>query len=68
MQNILARKYFWPGCHKMKPYRDLFPHADLMLKDTEELAAKIIVLPNGAGINDAAINTIRDIFFVVLGG
>src|SRR5688572_4597810 len=21
-ENILARKYFWPGCHRMKPYRD----------------------------------------------
>ena len=46
-ENILARKYFWPGCHKMKPYRDLFPHAGLMLGNTETLAAKIIVLPNG---------------------
>ena len=30
-ENILARKYFWPGCHAMAPYRDLFPHAGMML-------------------------------------
>jgi len=66
-ENILARKYFWPGCHKMKPYRDLFPHAGLMLRNTETLAAKIIALPNGASLSDAAINTIRDVFVVVAG-
>ena len=66
-ENILARKYFWPGCHKMKPYRDLFPHAGLMLRNTETLAAKIIVLPNGAWLSEAAINTICDVFSVLAG-
>ena len=66
-ENILARKYFWPGCHKMKPYRDLFPHAGLMLRNTETLAAKIIVLPNGAWLSDAAIVTICKIFSVLAG-
>ena len=66
-ENILARKYFWPGCHKMKPYRDLYPHAGLMLRNTETLAAKIIVLPNGAWLSDAAINTICDVLFVLAG-
>src|SRR3546814_2131071 len=22
-ENVLARKYFWPGCHGMKPFKDL---------------------------------------------
>ncbi|MCI5137670.1 MAG: aminotransferase class I/II-fold pyridoxal phosphate-dependent enzyme, partial [Candidatus Electrothrix sp. AR1] len=30
-ENILARKYFWPGCHNMKPYRDFFPNAGVLL-------------------------------------
>src|SRR5690348_11967607 len=37
-ENILARKYFWPGAHRMQPYRDLFPHAGLMLTNTERVA------------------------------
>jgi dTDP-4-amino-4,6-dideoxygalactose transaminase len=45
--NVLARRYFWPGCHKMKPYRELFPHAGLMLKHSEDVAAAVIVLPTG---------------------
>jgi dTDP-4-amino-4,6-dideoxygalactose transaminase len=63
-ENILARKYFWPGSHKMKPYSDLFPHAGTMLRNTETLAEKIIVLPNGASTGDAAIDTIGDVFRV----
>ena len=46
-ENILARKYFWPGCHRMQPYRDIFPDASRVLVNTETLAEKVIVLPNG---------------------
>lgn len=60
-ENILARKYFWPGCHKMKPYRDLFPHAGMMLPNSEAVAERVIVLPNGAAVDDAAVTTIRDV-------
>jgi dTDP-4-amino-4,6-dideoxygalactose transaminase len=48
-ENVLARKYFWPGCHKMKPYRDLFPHAGLMLSNTDKVAVRVLVLPNETG-------------------
>jgi dTDP-4-amino-4,6-dideoxygalactose transaminase len=46
-ENVLARKYFWPGCHKMKPYRDLFPHADLVLPNTIVMAECVLV-PTGS--------------------
>jgi dTDP-4-amino-4,6-dideoxygalactose transaminase len=57
-ENVLARKYFWPGCHKMKPYRDLFPHAKLMLKNTELVARSVVVLPTGVATNQEAVQTI----------
>lgn len=60
-ENILARKYFWPGSHKMKPYRDLFPHASLMLQQTEHVAESVIVLPTGPTLPQDAIQTISDI-------
>ncbi len=66
-ENILARKYFWPGCHKMQPYRDLFPHAGLTLGNTETLAEKIVVLPNGASVDDSIIGTICEILSVLAG-
>ncbi len=54
-ENVLARKYFWPGCHGMKPYRDLFPHARLMLPNTESIASRIIILPNGNSLAESDI-------------
>lgn len=63
-ENVLARKYFWPGIHKMKPYRDIFPHAGLMLPQTEQLAGSIIVLPNGSTLAQNEIQTISDIIRV----
>ena len=59
--NVLARKYFWPGAHQMKPYRDLFPHAKLVLNRTLEVAERNLVLPNGADVDEATINTIASI-------
>lgn len=57
-ENVLARKYFWPGCHKMKPYRDLFPHAGLMLDATRQVAERVVVLPTGASIGAGEIANI----------
>jgi dTDP-4-amino-4,6-dideoxygalactose transaminase len=56
-ENVLARKYFWPGCHRMQPYKALFPNAGLLLRHTEKLAARMMVLPTGQCIsrNDIAV-------------
>jgi len=61
-ENVLARKYFWPGCHRMKPYRDLFPHAGLMLPHTEAVANRVIVLPTGGDICASDIEFIASVF------
>mgnify|MGYP002775521083 FL=1 len=63
-ENILVRKYFWPGCHLMQPYRSLFPHAGLMLPITEAISRKVIVFPNGDDVNEDVIETIRDVIAV----
>lgn len=65
-ENILARKYFWPGSHKMKPYRDLFPHAGLLLPHSEAVANRVIVLPNGGAVDDTVISTIRDVIVALI--
>jgi dTDP-4-amino-4,6-dideoxygalactose transaminase len=49
-ENVLARKYFWPGCHRMEPYRSLQPNASLLLPQTEKVAARIMVLPTGQAV------------------
>ncbi|ULU25059.1 DegT/DnrJ/EryC1/StrS family aminotransferase [Dyella terrae] len=65
-ENILARKYFWPGVHKMRPYRDLFPHAHLMLSQTEKVAESVIILPTGTTLPEYAVNTVADIIRICI--
>ncbi|GMN01962.1 DegT/DnrJ/EryC1/StrS family aminotransferase [Erythrobacter sp. MTPC3] len=60
-ENILARRYFWPGCHNMRPYRDLFPHAGLLLPVSETVADRVIVLPTGTTLPEGATRIVRDV-------
>jgi len=60
-ENILARKYFWPGSHKMLPYRDLFPHAGLVLPQTTKVAQRVMVLPAGMAIAPEEITKIGEV-------
>jgi dTDP-4-amino-4,6-dideoxygalactose transaminase len=59
--NVLARRYFWPGAHAMQPYRDLFPHASRALPETLRVAKKSIVLPNSMRIDATAIEKIVNV-------
>ena len=60
-ENVLARRYFSPGCHRMEPYRSFFPHAGLMLPQTERLCKRVIVLPNGNSVDEDVISRICNI-------
>jgi dTDP-4-amino-4,6-dideoxygalactose transaminase len=65
-ENILARRYFYPGCHRMEPYRSYFPHAHLLLPVTEEVAKRVLVLPTGSTITPQDIETICQIIRLAL--
>ena len=54
-ENVLARRYFFPGCHRMEPYRSYFPHASLTLPETEKVCRRVMVLPNGTSVDERAI-------------
>lgn len=43
-ENVLARRYFYPGVHRVPPYRD---RAHSPLPITERLAGEVMVLPGG---------------------
>ncbi len=60
-ENILARRYFYPGCHRMEPYRSYFPHAGLLLPETEKLAQRILILPTGTSVDSSDISKICQI-------
>lgn len=57
-ENILVRRYFYPGCHRMEPYRSHFPHAGLVLPETEKLSRRVMVLPTGTSVNEQIIEQI----------
>lgn len=65
-ENILARRYFYPGCHRMEPYRSFFPHAHLLLKETEKVGQKVLSLPTGSTIDQPSIETICRIIRLAL--
>ena len=65
-ENVLARKYFWPGCHRMEPYKSLFPNAYLLLPNTEFRAAQIMVLPTGQSVSKNNIAGVCEIIKAAL--
>ena len=60
-ENIIARKYFWPGCHRMEPYRSLQPNAGLLLPETERIAARVIILPTGQMVDVEMVQRICNV-------
>jgi len=67
-ENILARKYFWPGCHNMKPYRELYPHAGLVLPNTNLVAERVIVLPTGTTMSKEMVETVSAVIRTLIKG
>jgi dTDP-4-amino-4,6-dideoxygalactose transaminase len=65
-ENVLARRYFYPGCHRMEPYRSSFPEAGLRLPETERLANRVLCLPTGTAVEERHISIISRILRLVL--
>lgn len=59
-EGILARRYFFPGCHRMEPYRSYFPHAGLLLPQTERMTRRLLSLPTGTAVEKPDIHRIGD--------
>ncbi len=60
-ERVLARKYFWPGVHRMEPYKSFFPQAGLLLGETERVAARVMLLPTGTQLDPGGVATLCDI-------
>jgi dTDP-4-amino-4,6-dideoxygalactose transaminase len=57
-ENVIARKYFWPGCHRMEPYRTTQPDVGQRLPETERVAARVIVLPTGQTVDEETVRRV----------
>lgn len=60
-ENVIARRYFSPGCHRMQPYATQYPDAHLRLPVTEQLAQTVMTLPNGTSVSAENVQEISQI-------
>lgn len=57
-ENVLARRYFYPGCHRMEPYASTMPNVADRLPVTERLARRVLVLPTGTAVSVDQVESI----------
>ncbi|WP_051424603.1 DegT/DnrJ/EryC1/StrS aminotransferase family protein [Pseudomonas sp. URMO17WK12:I4] len=60
-ENVLARRYFYPGIHRCTPYDEYYPQVGERLPVTEALCAKVLQLPIGQSIDAAGARRIGEI-------
>jgi dTDP-4-amino-4,6-dideoxygalactose transaminase len=65
-ENVLARRYFYPGCHRMEPYRSYFPDAGQLLPETGKVAQRVLALPTGTAIGPDEVGKICQIIRMVV--
>jgi dTDP-4-amino-4,6-dideoxygalactose transaminase len=63
-ENILARRYFYPGCHRTAPYN--VTQTNLALPETERICDRVLSLPTGTSVTPADISTICEIIRMVV--
>jgi dTDP-4-amino-4,6-dideoxygalactose transaminase len=69
-ENVLARRYFYPGCHRMEPYRMLLSDAGDGLPHTDAVAASVLSLPTGMAMSLLEVERVCELirFAVARGG
>jgi len=64
-ENVLARRYFYPGCHRHEPYASDGRVREQRLPVTDTVAARVLCLPTGTAIGPDEVGAIcRVIRFV----
>ena len=66
-ENVLARRYFYPGCHNMEPYRSYLPDACMSLPNTERLVRRVLTLPTGTAIGPSEVARICNVIRFTIG-
>ena len=60
-ENVMARRYFYPGIHRCTPYLEMFPNASAQLHVTETLCSRVLQLPIGQAVNEEVATRIAAI-------
>ena len=62
-ENIMVRRYFYPGCHLMEPYAS---NKEIKLKNTEYLSQHLMVLPAGSDVTVRQVEKITDLIQLII--
>ena len=65
-ENVLARRYFFPGAHRLEPYRAAdgsVPH----LPETERLCKSVLLLPTGTAVSNQDVVRVTELIRFALG-
>lgn len=57
-ENVLARRYFHPPCHLMKPYRPSASGEPATLPVTERVSSQVAALPTGTAVGPSEIQQV----------
>jgi dTDP-4-amino-4,6-dideoxygalactose transaminase len=60
-ENVLARRYFLPGCHRAEPYRSMPEATRRELPVTDAALARVLVLPTGTATSPETIDQICEL-------
>ena len=63
-ENVVARRYFYPGCHRMEPYRSAGRRWHLPV--TERLADRVLALPTGTSLDSDDVDRVAAIVRLAL--
>lgn len=67
--NVLSRRYFYPVCHQMEPYRSgLGRHVRQSLAHTEALTQRVLALPTGLAVGEEEIAGVCSLIRQTVGG
>jgi dTDP-4-amino-4,6-dideoxygalactose transaminase len=59
-ENVIARRYFYPGVHRMEPYRSA-PSPQPHLQVTDSVCRRVMVLPTGESVQATDIERICEL-------
>lgn len=65
---VVARRYFWPGCHRSEPYRSLGAVTSPQLHETDKVAARVLVLPNGSAVGESEVRRVCSVIGEAVAG
>lgn len=67
IEGVVARRYFYPGCHRMEPYASQRDPSSWGLRVTESLSSELFQLPTGTAISEMEVDAICELIrFIAL--